>query len=161
MPFREPPCCADGACGVKRQGNLINLIPKTCTGSKADCLRWLFSLVSCIHPEYNLRMSRDRNDPGSSMPSPSRRDFTFPGVPSSALRRLTSWLVVGFWTVFLGALLWTSFYAVPADSVGIVQRFGRYVHTEEPGLRFKIPFGMDAVMGSGGVLWGQISIYDI
>jgi len=79
------------------------------------------------------------------MPLPKERDFSMPGFPSSASRRLTSWLVVGFWTLFVAALLWTSFYAVPADSVAIVQRFGRYVHTEEPGLRFKIPFGMDAV----------------
>src|SRR6058998_1793253 len=90
-------------------------------------------------------MSRDRNDTGSSMPPPPRRDFTFPGFPSSALRRLTSWVVVGFWTLFLGTLVWTSFYAVPADSVGIVQRFGRYVRTDDPGLRFKIPFGTDSV----------------
>src|SRR6185436_3623080 len=42
--------------------------------------------------------------------------------------------------------LWTSFYTVSADSAGIVQRFGKYVRTDEPGLRFKAPFGMDAVM---------------
>ncbi len=42
-------------------------------------------------------------------------------------------------------LLWTSFYTVPADSVGVVQRFGKYLRTDEPGLRFKAPFGMDEV----------------
>jgi membrane protease subunit HflK len=34
---------------------------------------------------------------------------------------------------------------VPADAVGIVQRFGKYVRTDEPGLRFKIPYGVDSV----------------
>jgi membrane protease subunit HflK len=29
--------------------------------------------------------------------------------------------------------------------VGIVQRFGRFVRTDDPGLRFKIPFGADSV----------------
>ena len=37
------------------------------------------------------------------------------------------------------------FYTVPADSVAVVQRFGRYVRTDEPGLRFKFPFGVDKV----------------
>jgi len=37
------------------------------------------------------------------------------------------------------------FYTVPADSVAVVQRFGRYVRTEDPGLRFKWPFGVESV----------------
>lgn len=49
--------------------------------------------------------------------------------------------------VFL--LLWTglsAIYQVPADSVGIVQRFGRALpDTVQPGLRIKIPFGVDKV----------------
>ena len=60
-------------------------------------------------------------------------------------RRLAPWLVPVFWAVVLGSLLWTSFYTVPADSEGIVQRFGKYIRTDEPGLRFKFPFGLDAV----------------
>jgi len=53
--------------------------------------------------------------------------------------------VVGFWIVFLVVLLATMFYTVPADSVAVVQRFGRYVRTEDPGLRFKWPFGVESV----------------
>ena len=52
---------------------------------------------------------------------------------------------MGFWGVVLLVLLWTMFYTVPADSVAVVQRFGRYVRTDEPGLRFKFPFGVDKV----------------
>ncbi len=36
--------------------------------------------------------------------------------------------------------VFTSIYSVPADSVGVVQRFGKYERTVGPGLNFKIPF---------------------
>ena len=47
----------------------------------------------------------------------------------------------------LAALLlaFTSFYTVNQDEVGIVQRFGRYVETTQPGLNFKLPLGIDTV----------------
>ena len=41
----------------------------------------------------------------------------------------------------LGA--WTAFYTVPSDSVAVVQRFGRYQKDVSPGLRFKLPLGID------------------
>jgi modulator of FtsH protease HflK len=43
--------------------------------------------------------------------------------------------------VAIGAL--SSFYVVPTDSTAVVQRFGRYLSTTAPGLRFKLPFGID------------------
>jgi len=36
-------------------------------------------------------------------------------------------------------------YTVGPDSVGVVQRFGRLIGTVGPGLRFKLPFGIDSV----------------
>src|SRR3954470_311720 len=42
-------------------------------------------------------------------------------------------------------LLWTSYYTVPAESEGVVLRFGRFLKTVEPGLHFKIPLGVDEV----------------
>lgn len=36
-------------------------------------------------------------------------------------------------------------YTVPSDAVGVVLRFGRYTKEVQPGLRFKIPFGIDYV----------------
>lgn len=35
------------------------------------------------------------------------------------------------------------FYTVPTDSVAVVQRFGAYSSTREPGLHFKFPWGID------------------
>ncbi len=42
-------------------------------------------------------------------------------------------------------LVITAFYTVNQDEVGIVQRFGRYVETTQPGLNFKLPLGIDTV----------------
>jgi membrane protease subunit HflK len=39
----------------------------------------------------------------------------------------------------------TTFYTVPAESVGVVQRFGAFVGIEEPGPHFRLPFGIDSV----------------
>lgn len=36
-------------------------------------------------------------------------------------------------------------YTVQAEFQGVVLRFGRFAHTVEPGLRFKVPFGIDRV----------------
>ncbi len=53
-----------------------------------------------------------------------------------------------FGIVAIVALVWagiTSVYTVPAESQGVVLRFGKYIDTVEPGLRFKLPFGIDTV----------------
>jgi len=45
----------------------------------------------------------------------------------------------------IGALffLWTGFYTVPAESEGVVLRFGRFVKIVPSGLHFKLPLGID------------------
>ena len=55
------------------------------------------------------------------------------------------------WLLLLCALLlavgaWSAHFTVPSDSVGIVQRFGRYLEMVEPGLHFKLPFAVDAAV---------------
>lgn len=37
----------------------------------------------------------------------------------------------------------STFYSVPADSKAVILRFGRYHATADPGLRTKLPFGID------------------
>jgi membrane protease subunit HflK len=39
----------------------------------------------------------------------------------------------------------TTFYTVGVDEVGVVQRFGKYVRTTQPGLNFKLPIGIEKV----------------
>ena len=36
-------------------------------------------------------------------------------------------------------LLFGTYYQIDADEVGVVQRFGKYVRTTEPGAHFKVP----------------------
>jgi len=42
-------------------------------------------------------------------------------------------------------LAWSSVYTIPAESEGVVLRFGKYIDTVQPGLHAKLPFGMDQV----------------
>ena len=42
-------------------------------------------------------------------------------------------------------LAFTSVYTVAIEEVGVVQRFGRYTRTSQPGLRFKMPLGIEKV----------------
>jgi modulator of FtsH protease HflK len=59
---------------------------------------------------------------------------------------INPWSVAIFIGLLLIAALWlTSYYTVGADSEGVVLRFGRFLKTVEPGLHFKLPFGIDRV----------------
>lgn len=54
-----------------------------------------------------------------------------------------------FGIVILALLVWAGFssvYTVPAESQGVVLRFGEFLETKDPGLQFKLPFGIDTVM---------------
>ena len=54
-------------------------------------------------------------------------------------------LALGVLAILFLAGLARGVYTVGTESVGVVQRFGRFVGTVDPGLRFKIPFGIDTV----------------
>jgi modulator of FtsH protease HflK len=54
-------------------------------------------------------------------------------------------ILFGVLALVVATGLFSSFYQVPANSVAIVQRFGKYLDTTEPGLHFKLPFGIDLV----------------
>jgi len=61
------------------------------------------------------------------------KEFKFPG----------GWLILLLIAiVFLGA---STVYTVAVDEVGVVQRFGRYVRTVNPGLHVKLPRGIENV----------------
>ncbi|MCG6919927.1 MAG: FtsH protease activity modulator HflK [Acidobacteria bacterium] len=61
-----------------------------------------------------------------------------PKLPTGSIR-----LVVVVVAVLL--LLFTSYYQVEPEQVGVIQRFGAYVRTTEPGPHLKIPFGVETV----------------
>ena len=50
-----------------------------------------------------------------------------------------------FLAIVVVLALWSSVYTVKQDEVGIVQLFGRYVRTTQPGLNFKLPLGIETV----------------
>ncbi|HPY42609.1 MAG TPA: SPFH domain-containing protein, partial [Thiolinea sp.] len=73
-----------------------------------------------------------------------------PSKPAHLLKRLTERvgsLLSG--TAFILMILvigfWMSWYTIPSDSVGMVQRFGKFIAEVPSGLHFKIPFGVDLV----------------
>jgi membrane protease subunit HflK len=46
----------------------------------------------------------------------------------------------------LAGLIFTSFYTVEPDEEAVVIRLGKYFTTNQPGLHFKIPFGVDRII---------------
>lgn len=42
--------------------------------------------------------------------------------------------------------LFTAYYTVPAESAGVVLRFGKHLHNVPPGLHLKLPYGIDEVI---------------
>ncbi len=55
------------------------------------------------------------------------------------------WLGAAALLLLLAVGLARGVYTVGTESVGVIQRFGRYAGTVGPGLRFKLPFGIDTV----------------
>ncbi len=43
-------------------------------------------------------------------------------------------------------LVFTTYYTIDPEETGLVLRFGQYVRPSDPGLHFKIPFGIESVM---------------
>jgi len=66
-------------------------------------------------------------------------------VRANTIKWITRLIAVSAVLLIVGIFIFTGFYAVPADSVAAVQHFGRYARSEDPGLHFKMPFGIDTV----------------
>jgi len=55
------------------------------------------------------------------------------------------WIVRGIYVIVALWAVFSSYTAIPADSVGVLTRFGKYVTTLDPGLRLKLPLGIDRI----------------
>lgn len=66
-------------------------------------------------------------------------DFQFPR------EKLGSWIFRGGIAFFALWIFLTSWTQIPTDSVGVVLRFGKYSGTVNPGLQFRLPFGIDQI----------------
>lgn len=62
-----------------------------------------------------------------------------PKLPAGGLRFIILG-VVALWLVF------TSFYTIDPEEVGVELRFGQYTETSQPGLNFKLPLGIESVI---------------
>jgi len=59
-------------------------------------------------------------------------------------RRITPGAIIGILIfIFVLVLVATSFFIVDQKEQGVVLRFGRFVRLTEPGLHFKLPFGVE------------------
>ncbi len=69
-----------------------------------------------------------------------------PPLPGAPKIRVNSTLILGILIALVIIVgFFSSFYSVPANSVAVVQRFGAYLKTSEPGLHFKLPWGIDMI----------------
>jgi len=61
--------------------------------------------------------------------------------------KLTAWKwIKGISMAAVAAIgIFSSIYTVPADSVGVVQRFGKCIRQENPGIHLRLPFGLEEV----------------
>jgi membrane protease subunit HflK len=74
-----------------------------------------------------------------------RRDIDWRNIDWGRIEHFRPFLLWGVPVILLVIFAYTSIYTVQAESQGVVLRFGKYVKTVDPGLRFKFPFGVDRV----------------
>jgi modulator of FtsH protease HflK len=72
-------------------------------------------------------------------------DYTPPDIKLNLKLPSFGWIAAIFIGILLIVGLWMSYYTVGPESQGVVRRFGKYLQTVDPGLHFKLPFGIDVV----------------
>ncbi len=65
--------------------------------------------------------------------------ITMPKIPKKIIKPI----ILGLAGI---ALLWSSFYQVAPEELGVILRFGQFVRTTEPGLHMKLPLGIETLM---------------
>lgn len=74
-----------------------------------------------------------------------RRDIDWGNIDWGKIEEFRPLILWGVPLILLASFAYTSVYTVQAESQGVVLRFGKYVKTVDPGLRFKLPYGIDRV----------------
>src|SRR3990167_167160 len=74
-------------------------------------------------------------------------DINYPneGMPKLPPIKPGPWIIPVLLIALLLSSVRTIFYQVGPDEVGVVQQFGKFVRLSDPGLRFKLPFGIETV----------------
>jgi membrane protease subunit HflK len=65
-------------------------------------------------------------------------EFKMPKIPWKFIK-------IGLIVLIAVLVLYGSVYQVSPDEMGVILRFGKFVRTSEPGLRFKLPFGIETL----------------
>ena len=60
-------------------------------------------------------------------------------LPKVSMKKFFTFVIILAIIIFI----LTGLYTIDPEEVGVIQRFGKYINTTEPGLHFKIPFGVD------------------
>ncbi len=84
-------------------------------------------------------MSDDRDYGGNGGSRPQVPEFKLPPIRGGLVKLVVIAVVA---LIVVG----TSFYTIDPEETGMVLRFGAYVRATEPGLHFKIPFGVERVI---------------
>jgi len=90
--------------------------------------------------DWDKLQSQKRGRPGRDPGSPAGLNDLFDKIKGSGGK--FPFIILG---IILLLLATSSFFTVGVDEVGVVQRFGRYVRTVQPGLNFKLPGGIEKV----------------
>jgi len=72
-------------------------------------------------------------------------DYTPPDIKMNLKLPSLGWIAAIFVALLIVTGLLMSYYTVGPESQGVVRRFGKYLQTVDPGLHFKVPFGVDVV----------------
>jgi modulator of FtsH protease HflK len=72
-------------------------------------------------------------------------DYSPPDIKLNLKLPSLGWIAAISVGILLIVGLWMSYYTVGPESQGVVRRFGKYLQTVDPGLHFKVPFGVDVV----------------
>ena len=72
-----------------------------------------------------------------------KRPPNITAFPPTRFRFSPRWILIAVAAVFLLVGGLSCFFTVSPESVAVVQRFGKYQYTANPGLHFKLPYGID------------------
>src|SRR3979490_2988132 len=72
-------------------------------------------------------------------------DYTLPDIKLNLKLPSLGWIAAIFIGILLIVGLWMSYYTVGPEWQDVGRRFGKELQTVDPGLHFKLPFGIDVV----------------
>jgi len=88
------------------------------------------------------KLKQQQRRPSSGGPAPPQMDEVLNRLKKIKLPGGGLLIIIAVIAILLGS---STFFTIGVDEVGVVQRFGRYVRTTQPGLNFKLPIGIEKV----------------